>query len=77
MPLELVIRMLHVEIAKADRIIASLEALAAQSEPWAIAKKARRKFMGQNERREVSVRMKKFWAARRQAAPVENAKKSE
>ena len=67
MDLVKVIRKLHEERAKLDRIIASLE----QLQKSAIAKsqmpkKGRgRKFMDENARKEVSERMKRYWATRK------------
>jgi hypothetical protein len=47
-----------------DRAIAMLESL---SGPPAATRRAGRKSMGAEERREVSLRMKKYWASRRKA----------
>jgi hypothetical protein len=75
--LKLAIRILYAELAKRDRVIASLEDLEAQRYPARAPKKRGRKSMGKKERRDVSARMKKYWAGRRQAAAEVNAEKSE
>jgi hypothetical protein len=60
---------LHAEKEKLERVIASLEELqkTAGSVPASPqgAKRRGRKSMSSNERQEVSERMKKYWAARR------------
>jgi hypothetical protein len=68
MDLDKIIRKLYEERAKLDEIIRTLEQLhrsgpVVKSE---VAKKRRgRKFMNEEDRKEVSERMKKYWAARR------------
>jgi hypothetical protein len=76
-PLQLAIRILHAELAHLDRMIATLESFDARSAPAWPRKRQGRKFMGEKERRQVSARMKKLWAARHQAEAEENAEKSE
>ncbi len=63
------IRQLYEERARLDRVIASLEALQKTAsdehnarEP---AKRRGRKAMSEEERRQVSERMKQYWAGRR------------
>ena len=69
--LDAMIRKLQKERDRLDRIIASLERLrqtanaAAETKPAPIPKRRGRKFMNEEDRLEVSVRMKKYWAARR------------
>jgi hypothetical protein len=65
-----VLRTLYAEKEKLDRVIASLEKL--QSDPFdsAAPQKQGRKSMGEEERREVSTRMKRFWAERRKPHPT-------
>ena len=68
MDLDKVIRKLQGERAKLDEIIASLEQLqrSATVVPKEVVKKRRgRKFMNEKDRLEVSERMKKYWATRR------------
>jgi len=69
MDLDRVIARLQGERAKLDEIIASLEELkrSGADVPKEIIKKRRgRKFMNEEDRKEVSERMKRYWAARRQ-----------
>lgn len=61
-----IIRTLHVEKAKVEDSIAALEALKASQAGGAPARRRGRKSMGADERREVSARMKRYWASRRQ-----------
>jgi len=65
---------LYAEREKLERIIAALEELQRESVPGVLSQlPARsyrtsnrgRKFMGDTERREVSERMKRYWAGRR------------
>jgi hypothetical protein len=73
MDLDKVIAKLQGERAKLDEIITSLEQLkrSGADVPKEVIKKRRgRKFMNEADRKEVSERMKRYWAARR-------AKKSE
>ncbi len=68
MNLEKVIHRLRQERAKLDEMIASFERLrevAATVREKRPPKRRGRTFMNEEERREVSVRMKKYWAARR------------
>lgn len=68
MDLSKVIRKLYDERAKLDHIIASLEELhksAAAREPEAPKKRRGRKSMDAEARKEVSERMRKYWANRR------------
>jgi len=62
-----IIEKLHKERAKLDDIIASLEHLQRTKleAKKIIPKKRGRKFMDEQARKEVSVRMKKYWASRR------------
>ena len=67
MELQKIIEKLHKERAKLDDIIASLEHLQRTKieAKKLVPKKRGRKFMDEAARREVSARMKKYWAARR------------
>jgi hypothetical protein len=60
------IRDLRAEIQKIDAVIAQLEAL---NEVGVVKTRSTRgrKAMGESERREVSERMKRYWASRRKA----------
>jgi hypothetical protein len=62
------IRALHEEKQRIDRLIAVLEELerAADRHPAASKKRRGRKTMSAEERREVSERMKRYWARRKQ-----------
>ena len=62
-----IIRELRDEQARLDSAIAQLEALVGSSDGIVIAARSRRgrTSMGEAERREVSARMKKYWANRR------------
>jgi hypothetical protein len=61
-----IIKELSREKEQLDRVIASLEALQAATEMRAVIRSRRgRKSMGAEERREVSARMKRYWAAKR------------
>jgi hypothetical protein len=69
MDLDKVIAKLQGERAKLDEIITALEQLkrTGADVPKEVIKKRRgRKFMNEADRREVSERMKRYWAARRQ-----------
>ena len=67
MDLTEIIRCLYVEKAKVEDSIAALEALGSvhtvAAEP---ARRRGRKFMGTEERQQVSERMKRYWDSRRQ-----------
>jgi hypothetical protein len=69
MDLDSVLRILHGEKQKLDRVIASLEQLLAiqaiGSNIAVTAKKRGRKSMSEDERRRVSARMKRFWTERK------------
>lgn len=62
-----IIRTLYVEKAKVEDSIAALEALGSvQSTAPEPARRRGRKFMGVEERQQVSERMKRYWDNRRQ-----------
>jgi hypothetical protein len=68
MDLDKIIAKLQGERAKLDEVISSLEQLkrSGADVPKEVIKKRRgRKFMNEEDRREVSERMKRYWAARR------------
>ena len=69
MDLDYVLRILHGEKQKLERVIASLEQLLAiqaiGSNIAVTAKKRGRKSMSEDERRRVSARMKRFWTERK------------
>jgi hypothetical protein len=72
MDLDQVLRILYAEKEKLDKVIASLEELQASLEELqaihsdsAAPHRRGRKSKGQEERREVSARMKRFWAEQR------------
>jgi len=71
MDLHKVIADLYAEKARLERVIASLEELLRTAEssrvPPQPAKRRGRKSMGSVERQEVSRRMRRYWASRRQA----------
>ena len=69
MELDVLIRRLTDERAKLDSVIESLEQLrkAVNETGKKLGKKRGRKFMDEEGRKEVSERMKKYWAARRAA----------
>jgi hypothetical protein len=78
MDLRKTIQDLYAEKEKLERVIASLEELqrAAEANPLVPGRSRRRgrKSMGAQERKDVSERMKKYWATRRgksQASDVE------
>ncbi len=61
-----VIECLRAELAKLDRAIAQIESLnSSQSASAVLPKKRGRKSMGPAERKEVSARLKRYWATRR------------
>jgi hypothetical protein len=60
-----ILSLLQAEKEKLDRVIASLEKLQGITPTTAVPGRPGRKSMGEEERREVSARMKKFWAERR------------
>ncbi len=63
------IRQLYEERARLDRVIASLEELQRAAEAEEEQPKRRgRKTMSEQERRQVSERMKQYWADRRKKA---------
>lgn len=66
MDLRKTIAELYEERNRLDRAIASLEQLGDESIPMSISVSRRgRKSMSPNERREVSERMRKYWAGRK------------
>jgi hypothetical protein len=68
MDLTKAMRELHLEKQRIDRAIASLEDLAHDTPaPEAPGERRGRKSMGEAERRDVSARMKKYWASRRRS----------
>jgi hypothetical protein len=68
MDLSKTIAELYQEKTRLDRVIASLEQLGVESFPVSIAVPRRgRKFMSPEERREVSERMRRYWADRKAA----------
>ena len=59
---------LYEEKARLDKVIASLEQFGVESFPVPLSTPRRgRKFMSPEERREVSDRMRKYWAERKAA----------
>ena len=85
MDLTKAIRELHAEKARLEKIIGSLELLLennAQPAAPPTGKRRGRKFMNSQARKEVSERMKKYWAERRQQnnadeAPAEGARETD
>ena len=68
MDLSKTIAELYEEKTRLDRVIASLEQLGQETFPISIAVSRRgRKFMSPEERREVSERMRRYWAGRKSA----------
>lgn len=68
MDLSKTIAELYQEKSRLDRVIASLEQLGVEPFPVAVATSRRgRKFMNPEERREVSERMRRYWAERKAA----------
>ena len=66
MDLSKTIAELYEEKTRLDKVIASLEQLGIDSFPVALpASRRGRKFMSPEERREVSDRMRKYWAERK------------
>jgi hypothetical protein len=66
-----VIRELLEEKKRLDRLIAALDAIEngqPQEKAVNVSRRRGRKSMSENERREVSERMKRYWAARRDSA---------
>ena len=61
------LQQLYAEKKRLENVIASLELLVKNSDGESTAQRSRRgrKSMGQEERRKVSERMKKYWADRR------------
>jgi uncharacterized protein YhaN len=65
------IRELREEKKRLDRLIAAIEAIEngqPQEKALNVSRRRGRKSMSENERREVSERMKRYWAARRDSA---------
>jgi hypothetical protein len=60
-----VLRILHAQKEKLDRVIASLEELQIITSKAAAPRRPGRKTMNKEERREVSARMKRYWAERK------------
>jgi len=71
MDLTEIIRSLYVEKAKVEDSIAALEALgsAQRPAPERVGRRGR-KYMGAQERQQVSERMKRYWDGRRQQQGV-------
>lgn len=71
MDLTEIIRTLYAEKAKVEDSIAALEALGTghRAGPLPVRRRGR-KSMGEEERQQVSERMKKYWASRRVAAAL-------
>lgn len=70
------IRQLYEERTRLDRVIASLEELqktAREAAPAEPAKRRGRKGMNQEERQQVSERMKQYWAGRRKQTRLAQA----
>lgn len=67
MDLTEIIKTLYVEKAKVENSIAALEALhsAQAAEPEPLRRRGR-KYMGAEERQQVSERMKRYWGSRRE-----------
>ena len=67
MDLTEIIRTLYAEKAKVEHSIAALEALDPSHKSGPNPERRRgRKFMGEEERQQVSERMKRYWASRRE-----------
>jgi hypothetical protein len=64
------LRVLYAEKKKIERVIASLEELEGITATTAVSRRRGRKSMDEEERREVSARMKRFWAERRKPHPT-------
>jgi len=64
MDLQTTIDFLRGEIARLERVVASLEELQGAATAASLQKK---RFMPDEERRKTSERMKKYWAGRRRA----------
>jgi hypothetical protein len=58
------IRFLEVEKQRLDKAIATLEALLHDNSPAPVSRRGR-KTMPESERKEVSERMRRYWASRR------------
>jgi hypothetical protein len=66
MDLHPILQFLYEEKERVEKAIAALEHLQAKSSDGAVTpKRAGRKSMGEEERRKVSARMKKYWTERR------------
>jgi hypothetical protein len=65
-----ILSFLYAEKEKLNRAIASLEEFQAITSNTAPPQRSGRKSMGQEERREVSARMKRCWAERRKPHPT-------
>jgi len=59
---------LRAELKRVEAAIASLESIAVGGETRAPRSRRGRKSMGEAERRDVSERMKRYWASRRAGA---------
>jgi hypothetical protein len=70
MDFDQILSFLYSEKEKLNRVIASLEELQATHSDSAAPQRRGRKSMGQEERHEVSARMKRFWAERRKPHPT-------
>ena len=69
-----IIRNLYIEKAKVENSIAALEALDSHAGPGpSVGRRRGRKSMGVEEREQVSERMKKYWAARREQGAARTA----
>ena len=81
MDIKAILRQLYAERKRIERVIASMEqflksgAAGASRSAVFTGRRQGRKSMGQKERREVSKRMKTYWAKRR--APLEDKSKLE
>jgi hypothetical protein len=66
------IAQLYEEKTRLDKVIASLEQLAEDPTPLrVVAQRRGRKFMSPQERRQVSERMRRYWAGRKEASHLE------
>ena len=66
MDIHTIIQELHEERERIDRVIRSIEAIVSRDEnPVSGPKRRGRKTMSQEERRQVSQRMRKYWESRR------------
>jgi len=75
MDLSKTIAELYAEKTRLDKVIASLEQLGVESFPVPMTASQRgRKFMSPEERREVSERMRKYWAERKSGEERQQAR---